>query len=240
MTLQILDSAAEVAAATADRIADAVAVRPDLVLALPTGRTPIAAYAAIRARPIDWSGVRTFNLDEFVGLPGSDPRSYRAFMQAHLFDAVNVRPAHVHFLDGMAADLDAECRRYEAAIAAAGGIDLLVCGVGQNGHVAFNEPGEQLQAPTHVATLLAPTRRANAAAFGGDPAAVPAQALTIGMGTLLLARRVLVLATGPAKARVVAAMHRGPLTTRLPASWLQVHPAVELLLDVDAARDVSV
>jgi glucosamine-6-phosphate deaminase len=239
MTIQICDTSTGVAAAAADLISEAIVARPGLVLGLPTGQTPIATYAVLRGRSLDWSGVRTFNLDEFVGIAPGDPRSYRAFMQEHLFEAVNLQPAHVHFLDGAAPDLEAECRRYDDAIAAAGGIDFLVCGVGQNGHVAFNEPGPGLRASTHVATLLEPTRRANAALFGGLLAAVPAQALTIGMATILQARRVIVLATGTAKAAVVAAMHGGPLTTSLPASWLQVHAGVELILDRDAASALT-
>lgn len=239
MNVRIVDTAEDVAAAAAERVAHAVTARPGVVLGLPTGRTPVATYAALRQKTLDWSRVRTFNLDELVGVAAADPRSYRSFMHEHLFDAVNLPPAHVQFLDGTASDLAAECRRYEAAIAAAGGIDLLLCGVGLNGHLAFNEPGPSLVARTHVESLHAATREANAGAFGGRVSAVPDRALTIGMGTLLGARRILLLATGAAKAGVVAAALRGPLTTELPASWLQVHPAVDVLLDREAAGAVA-
>ena len=167
--------------------------------------------------------MRTFNLDEFEGLSPEHPGSFRTYMDQHLFGAVGLRPAQIGFLRGDAADPAAECARYERAIAAAGGIDLLVCGLGTNGHIAFNEPGPLLWGPTHVAALLPETRAANAALFGGELARVPTHALTMGMRTILRARRILVLATGTAKAAAVAAMHHGPLTTMLPASWLQVH-----------------
>ena len=186
-------------------------------------------------RGLDWSRVRTFNLDEFQGLSPEHPSSFRTYMDQHLFGALGLRPAQIGFLRGDAADPAAECARYEQAIAAAGGIDLLVCGLGTNGHIAFNEPGPLLWGPTHVAALLPETRASSAALFGGELARVPTHALTMGMRTILRARRVLVLATGTAKAAAVAAMHHGPLTTMLPASWLQVHPAVDVLLDPAAA-----
>jgi glucosamine-6-phosphate deaminase len=160
-------------------------------------------------------------------------------MDQHLFSLVDLPAAQIGFLRGDAADAVAECERYDQAIAAAGGLDLLVCGLGANGHLGFNEPGPLLWGPTHVATLHPQTRAANAALFGGDVAAVPARALTIGMTAILRARRVLLLATGPSKAAAVAAMASGPLTTTLPASWLQVHEAVEVLLDPAAAAALT-
>jgi glucosamine-6-phosphate deaminase len=237
--VQIFDGRDEAAVALARSVAGAIHDRPDLVLGLPTGRSPIAAYAELRrlyaAGLVDFSRVRTFNLDEFAGIPATHPGSFRRFMEAHLFAAVNLDPSRVHFLDGAAADLDAECARYEAAIAAAGGIDLQVLGIGANGHIGFNEPGDELVARTHRVALHDVTRRENAALFGGRVEDVPREALSMGMATILQAGRIALIATGERKASCVAGMVRGPLTTRLPASFLQTHRAVELFLDRLAA-----
>jgi len=235
MRVSILGSSQAVGEGAAARVAHLVASARQPVLGLPTGRTPLPMYARLRAAGLDWSTVRTFNLDEFAGLAPSAPGSFRRYMEEQLFAAVGLAPARIGFLRGDSADVEAECRRYDHAIEAAGGLDLLVCGLGANGHIGFNEPGPVLWGPTHVATLHPDTRAANAALFGGDPAAVPARALTMGMTAILRSRAVLVLATGPAKARAVAAMIEGPLTTAVPASWLQVHGAVEVLLDPAAA-----
>ena len=239
MEIRIFDTAEEAAQALARRVADAIAQRPDIVLGLPTGRTPIATYAHLRrlhaAGEVDFSRVRTFNLDEFAGVAPTDPGSFRRFMEEHLFGAVNVDRRRVEFLNGVAADLDAECERYDAAIEAAGGIDLQLLGIGSNGHIGFNEPGEQLVATTHRVRLHDLTLRDNAAAFGGNPHSVPREALSMGMATILHARRIVLIATGERKAQCIERTVRGPLTTRLPASFLQTHRAVELFLDRPAA-----
>ena len=230
------DSAARALAAD---VADAVAADPALVLALPTGRTPIKFYRHLaglhRQGAVDFSRVTTFNLDEFAGIAPSDPRSYRAFMQRHFFDLVNVSRRRNHFLNGAAADADAECRRYERAIARAGGIDLTILGLGRNGHVGFNEPGAFLIARTHRARLAGATRRANRALFGSRGADVPRTALTMGIATILQSRRIVLVATGAGKARCVSRMVSGPVTPRLPATFLQLHPRAELWLDRAAA-----
>jgi len=217
-----------------------VRAQPALVLALPTGRTPIPFYrylAAIhRKKRVDFSRVTTFNLDEFVGLAPSDPRSYRAYMQRHLFDHVNLSPRRIHFLNGIASDVEAECRRYERAIARAGGVDLMILGLGRNGHVGFNEPARFLMARTHLTRLAAATRQANRALFGSRVADVPRSALSIGIGTILGARRIVLMATGAGKSRCVERMVNGPVTPELPASFLQLHAAVDLWLDGAAAR----
>jgi glucosamine-6-phosphate deaminase len=214
---------------------EAIARRPNLVLGLPTGRTPLALYEELAritaAEDVDWSAVRTFNLDEFVGLGDGDEGSYRRFMQQRLFSRVNVRSEHVGFLDGRVADLAAECERYEQAIAAAGGIDIMVLGIGANGHIGFNEPAEALVARTHRVTLDPPTRAANALWFGGDLNRVPHEALTMGMGTILRSRSIVLIATGETKGEAVSAMLYGGVTTRVPASFLQLHPQVSVMLD---------
>jgi glucosamine-6-phosphate deaminase len=237
--LRIFDRAEDAALALARRVAHALRNQPDIVLGLPTGRSPVAAYAELcrmaAAGDADFSGATTFNLDEFAGIDAAHPGSFRRFMEEHLFSAVNIDRARVHFLNGIAPDLDAECERYEAAIEAAGGIDLQLVGIGANGHIGFNEPGDQLAARTHRVTLHEVTRRENAALFGGDPESVPREALSMGMGTILHARRIVLIATGERKARCVERSVRGPLTTRLPASFLQTHRYVELFLDRAAA-----
>jgi len=235
MTVTICADHAEASARASAIVADALRAEPALVLGLPTGRTPVALYASLVAADLDWAKVRTFNLDEFAGLPPRAPGSFRAFMDEHMFSLVNLPPAQVGFLQGDAADEAGECARYEQAIDEAGGLDLLVLGLGANGHIGFNEPGPGLYAGTHAIALHASTRAANADRFGGDPARVPARALTLGMRQVLRARRILMVATGPAKAAAVTALTQGPLTTMCPASWLQVHSDVTLLVDRAAA-----
>ena len=240
----IFETEADLAAAVAKKIADAIREKPDLVLGLPTGRTPITLYSHLAAQKssssrLDWSRVRTFNLDEFVGCGEGDAGSYRMFMHELLFRHVNIKRENIGFLDGRAADLDAECERYEKAIAAAGGIDLMILGIGANGHLAFNEPDNALQARTHRAELTDRTRAGNAMWFEGDLWRVPHEALTMGMGTILAARSITLIATGEAKAPVVRQMMQGPVTTRLPASFLQLHDDVTAALDEAACIDLN-
>lgn len=227
----------------AGRVAARMGAGRPLTLGLPTGRTPLALYAALarmtRSHRIDWSAVRTFNLDEFVGLGAGDPHSYRTFMERHLFDHVAIPSRNVGFLDGRAVDPAVECARYERAIRAAGGLDLVLLGIGGNGHIGFNEPADALIAQTHATTLDEPTRAANAWWFGGNPAAVPHQALTMGVGTILSATEIVLMATGAAKIAPVRAMLQGPVTTRVPASLLQLHRNVRVMVDADVAAALA-
>ncbi len=228
-----------VAKAVARRIADLVSRSPRVVLGLPTGRTPLALYRELgnlHAHGVDFSQVTTFNLDEFLGIPASHPGSYRNFMEQHLFSRVNIKPENRHFLDGAAPDPVAECLRYEQEIADAGGIDLQVLGIGTNGHIGFNEPAPTLVARAHRVTLTLETRRSNAALFGGDPAKVPPEALSVGMATILHSRAIVLLATGRTKALCIERVVNGPLTTELPASFLQLHDDVDITLDAAAAE----
>ena len=239
MDINVFDTPELVARALARRIAIALGERPSLVLGLATGRTPVMTYAELRrlhdAGEVTFSQASTFNLDEFVGVAAAHPASFRQYMHRHLFDGIDLPPERIHFLDGTAADLDAECERYEREIDAAGGIDLQILGIGANGHIGFNEPGEELIARTHHATLHDGTRRDNAQLFGGDVAQVPGEALSMGMGTILKASTLILVAKGKRKARCIEQTVHGPLTTRLPASFLQTHRHVELYLDRDAA-----
>jgi glucosamine-6-phosphate deaminase len=240
LRVRLFSTAQSAARALARDVAKGLRANPRLVLGLPTGHTPIPFYqelaALSRRHRLDFSRSTTFNLDEFLGISPDDPRSYRAFMNEHLFDHVNLPPRRIQFLNGAVRDVAAECERYERAIAAAGGIDLQVLGLGANGHIGFNEPGDALIARTHRTRLTAATRRANAAWFGRDAAAVPREGLSMGVATILHARRIVLLATGAAKARCVERMVRGPITPRVPASLLQVHRHVEVWVDQAAAR----
>jgi glucosamine-6-phosphate deaminase len=238
VTIEILDDHDAVTARVADSLTELVGRLRAPVLALPTGRTMEALYARLAGAPVPWTGVSTFNLDEFVGLSPTHPGSFRAFMDHHLFGRVPIPIDAIGFLRGDSADLDVECERYDAAMAAAGGFDVALLGLGANGHLGFNEPGDTLHADTHVVQLHDDTRRANAYRFGGDWRSVPERALTIGMGPVLRARQVWVVATGTTKASAVAAMCEGPLTTQCPASWLQVHGHARVVVDRAAAAGV--
>ena len=227
------------ARALAREIAKALNANPRLVLGLPTGRTPILLYRELvrlnQTGTIDFSGATTFNLDEFAGVPAGDPRSYHAFMRRHLFDHVNLQRRRINFLNGAARNAEAECARYETAIRRSGGIDLQILGLGANGHIGFNEPADALIAATHRARLRSATRRANASLFGNHVRAVPHEALSMGVATILRARRIILLATGSTKARCVERMLEGRISPRVPASFLQLHRNVDVWLDQAAA-----
>ena len=239
MHIQIFDTSDQVASALAGRVVTALREKPDVVLGLPTGRTPVAMYGELRrlhaAGQTDFSRAVTFNLDEFAGVEPSHPGSFRQFMEKHLFQAVNLVPGRIHFLNGAAPDLDAECARYEREIEAAGGLDLQILGIGTNGHIGFNEPGDELVSRTHRVTLADTTRRDNAVLFGGDLSRVPREALSMGMGTILKAATLILVAMGERKARCIERTINGPLTPHLPASFLQLHRRAELYLDAAAA-----
>jgi glucosamine-6-phosphate deaminase len=246
LRVHTFDSAPALAKALAADLARTLLAKPDVVLGLPTGRTPIPLYREIARRHAagraDFSRATTFNVDEFFGVSAADPRSYRAFMQRHLFDHVNLSPRRIHFLNGAVtsgAAVQRECDRYERAIERVGGIDLLILGLGTNGHIGFNEPARALAARTHCSRLKPATRRANAPLFGNRLAAVPREALSMGMATILHARRIVLLATGATKARCVERMIAGPVTPRLPASFLQLHQRVEIWLDRAAAENLE-
>jgi glucosamine-6-phosphate deaminase len=243
MDIRIFPTPAEAARALAARIAAALRDDPDLVLGLPTGKSPVATYQELRRLhtlgEADFSRAQTFNLDEFAGVEAAHPGSFRRFMDDHLFSGVNLHPSRIHFLDGAAPDLDLECGRYEAEIEAAGGIDLQLLGIGANGHVGFNEPGDELTARTHRVRLHESTRRDNATLFGGEVGRVPREALSMGMGTILKATAIVLIATGERKAACVYGMIQGALTTRLPASFLQTHRNVEVFLDQAAASRLT-
>ncbi len=243
MHITVFSGANDLASAAAEHVAEQLRRNRSLVLGLPTGRTPLGFYRHLvrisRESRADFSAATTFNLDEFRGVAPEEPGSYRQYMERHFFRFINIDRRNIHFLDGSAPDADGECARYEAAIDAAGRIDLQILGIGANGHIGFNEPAEHLVAQSHVVRLRPETRRANASLFGGDVERVPHQALSMGMATILHARSIVLMATGSEKAGCVAAMIEGPLTTRMPASFLQLHPDVHVMLDQAAARKLK-
>jgi glucosamine-6-phosphate deaminase len=233
----------EAAALLAARIvAGEIRARPCTVLGLATGSTMEVVYRQLvrmhREAGLDFSGVRTFNLDEYVGLAPTDPHSYRHFMNEHLFQQVNLDLRNTHLPDGQAADLGAECRRYEQLIVETGGIDLQLLGIGKSGHIGFNEPLSALKSRTREKALTPTTRKQNAPFFGGE-ANVPRRALTMGVGTILDARRCLLLATGEAKADIIAQAVEGPITSMVTASALQLHAKATVIVDEAAAAKLK-
>ena len=243
MEILILPDAGQAERKTAEVIAEALARKPDMVLGLATGRTMEQVYAHLvefhRRGGLDFSRCSSFNLDEYVGLAPDDERSYRSYMNRHLFDHINIRREAIHIPDGVAADRAEECRKYEVEIGRLGGIDLQLLGLGADGHIGFNEPRSGLYSRTRE-TLLAPaTRRQNAGMFDGCPDRVPERALTMGVGTILEARKCLLLATGSSKARILAQAIEGPITAMVTASALQLHPECLVVLDEEAASEIQ-
>lgn len=215
---------------------------PDMVLGLATGRTMDLVYQQLarmhKDEGLDFSGCQTFNLDEYVGLRPDDPNSYHYYMREHLFRHLNIDQARTHLPDGLAADLDAECHRYEQLIQQAGGIDLQLLGIGRAGHIAFNEPLSSLQSRTRIKALTPATLEQNGKFFGGADK-VPPRALTMGVGTILQSRRCVLLALGKDKADVVAQAVEGPITSMITATALQMHPRCAVVLDEAAAERLT-
>lgn len=233
----------ELAAGLVARIvAHELRANPHLVLGLATGKTMEYVYRHLvrmhRDEALDFSLCSTFNLDEYVGLFPSDPNSYRHYMDHHLFRQVNIDPRNTHLPNGLATDLDGECRQYEALIHRFGGIDLQLLGIGQAGHIGFNEPLSALRSRTRVKALTPTTLKQNAAHFGGEDK-VPRRAITMGVGTILEARRCLLLATGESKAEVIAQAVEGPITSMVTASTLQLHPRCTVIVDEASAQKLK-
>ena len=235
----VIQPNADAAAAMAARIfANLIISKPDAVLGLATGSTPVPLYQKLIALSLDWSGITTFNLDEYIGIRQDHPQSYHAFMMENLFRHVNINLGNIHIPDGMASDPEANCRAYEEKIRASGGIDLQLLGIGTDGHIGFNEPTSSLASRTRIKTLTSRTRRDNARFFGSEED-VPFHVITMGIGTILETRKLVLLATGKNKAQAVAEAVEGPVTSMNPASALQLHPSALLCLDEEAASDLS-
>jgi len=211
----------------ANIISAQIILKNDSVLGLATGDTPIGAYAQLiewqRKGDLNFRCVRTINLDEYCGLVTDHPQSYRRFMDEHLFNHVDIDLNDTHVPDGMAEDIDAECCRYDALIQSLGGIDLQVLGIGNNGHIGFNEPDEAYILPTHKVRLSKNTRQANARFFDNDVSQVPQYAITMGMKNIMQAKKILLIAYGEQKMDVLHRAFHGPVTPLVPASLLQLH-----------------
>ncbi|MCL2024711.1 MAG: glucosamine-6-phosphate deaminase [Coriobacteriia bacterium] len=225
---------AEMNGKAADIFAKHISAKPDSVLGLATGETPRELYRSLidryEAGELDFSRITTFNLDEYVGLAPEHDQSYHYYMHDALFDQVNLAPERCHLPNGMAPDLDAECRAYEEQIEAAGGIDLQLLGIGVNGHIAFNEPGTPFDSTTHQVQLTPSTIEVNSQYFA-TPEEMPTTALTMGMKTIFEARRIVLVASGAQKADILRAAFFGPVTPEVPASILQQHNDVTLVVD---------
>lgn len=220
-----VESYEKLSALAADIIGAQVLLKPDCVLGLATGSSPLGTYGNLVKRYeeglLDFSRVRTVNLDEYCGLTASDPQSYRYFMDTNLFDKVNVDKGNTHLPDGSAEDMEAECERYEALVESLGWPDLQLLGIGQNGHIGFNEPEEYFPTTVHTVKLTESTIKANSRLFD-KPEDVPTHAITMGIGAIMKAKRVLLIA-GADKAEIVEKAFRGPVTPMVPASILQLH-----------------
>lgn len=214
------------------------------VLGLPTGSSPIGMYQALvkanKEGKVSFKNVVTFNMDEYVGLPESHPESYHSFMAKNLFDHIDCPKENIHILNGNAKNLEAECANYEKMIVEAGGIDLFIGGIGPDGHIAFNEPGSSLTSRTRVKTLTTDTRIANSRFFGGDPNNVPLHALTVGVGTVMAAKEVLILCNGHNKAKALQAVVEGPITQMWTISMLQMHQHGIIVCDEPATDELKV
>jgi len=228
----------DVSRKAANIIAAQIYLKPDCVLGLATGSSPVGTYkeliAKYEAGDLDFSKVRTVNLDEYVGLTKDHDQSYAYFMRSNLFDHVNIDQNNCNIPNGMNPDAEAECARYDAVIDAFGGADLQLLGLGPNGHIGFNEPGEAFELETHCVDLTSATIEANKRFFDGNEDLVPKQAYTMGIKTIMQARKVLVVANGLAKAKAVKAVVSGPVTPECPGSILQMHPDCILVADEEA------
>ncbi|MDE5851700.1 MAG: glucosamine-6-phosphate deaminase [Alistipes sp.] len=249
MRLIIEETSQQVAQWAADYIIRRIKAKEQVtkspfVLGLPTGSTPLETYKELisrhKAGDVSFRNVITFNMDEYVGLPEEHPESYHSFMWTNFFSHIDIVRENVHILNGNAADLAKECADYEAAIAAAGGIDLFMGGVGEDGHIAFNEPFSSLNSRTRVKTLTTDTIQVNARFFGGDTSLVPKTALTVGVGTVLASKEVMILATGHKKARAVRHGVEGSYNHQWTISALQVHPKGIVVCDDPAAEELRV
>lgn len=226
----------------ANIISAQVILKPDCVLGLATGSTPIGAYQQLvewyEKGDLDFSEVTSVNLDEYKGLPRTNDQSYYYFMHKNLFDHVNINPENTHLPDGMELDAEKECVRYEALIHSLGGVDLQLLGLGHNGHIGFNEPGEAFEKETHCVNLQESTIEANKRFFASADE-VPRQAYTMGIKTIMQAKKILIVVSGEDKADIVARAFFGPVTPAVPASILQMHNDVTLVGDEAALSKIT-
>lgn len=214
-----------------------ITLKSDSVLGLATGSTPVGMYKELiqmyNENRVDFSKVKTVNLDEYAGLSGDNDQSYRYFMNHNLFDHININKENTNVPNGTASDLEAECARYEQVVESMGGVDIQLLGIGNNGHIAFNEPCGEFPEKTHVVDLTQNTIEANARFFNSMDE-VPKKALTMGIGTIMKAKKIILLANGTKKAQTIHDMVYGPITPNVPASVLRLHPDVTVFVDEEA------
>lgn len=242
LDVAVVANDAEFVSFAADQVCRVIKDKPNAVLGLATGSTPIGLYAELvrryQAGAVDFSQVRTFNLDEYVGLAGDHPQSYRQYMEQHLFSKVNLQPGNTYLPSGTATDLQAEVERYDALLGRLGPVDLQILGIGENAHIAFNEPGTPFSSSTHVVDLTESTIEANSRFFASRDE-VPRQAITMGIASILKARCVMLLAQGDKKAEAIRQTLEEQMTTEVPASALQSHPSVLVVVDRPAASGLK-
>ncbi len=229
---------ADMSRKAANIISAQVIMKPNCVLGLATGGTPVGIYEKLVERynegDLDFSEVTSVNLDEYRGLPKEHPESYWSFMHHNLFDHVNIDPAHINLPDGTNLDAEVECKRYDEVIRRVGGVDLQLLGIGHDGHIGFNEPHDAFDLGTHCVDLAQETIEANKRFFDGNVDLVPKQAYTMGIRTIMQARKVLMVVNGAGKAEIVKKAFFGPVTPEVPASILQLHPDFILVADEEA------
>jgi len=231
----------ELSSKAAQLITEQIIKKKNSVLGLATGSTPIGVYQELIGKfqkgELDFSEVITFNLDEYYGLSPEHPQSYYFFMWDIFFKHINIKKENVHLLNGVTENVDKECKQYEDLIKKNGGIDLQILGIGDNGHIGFNEPDVSLNTKTHLVNLTAKTIKANSRFFN-DVQEVPRQAITMGIGTIMQARKIILLASGKRKAKVIERTINGPINTKVPASVLQLHNDVTIVVDQKAASQL--
>ena len=242
MEIMVKSTYQDMSRAAAQEVASILNTKPNAVLGMATGSTPLGLYQELvrlhKEESLDFSQVTTFNLDEYVGLPVDHPQSYHHFMQENFFKHVNIPQQNIYIPLGTTSNYVAFCQWYEERIEQRGGVDLQILGIGSDGHIAFNEPGSSLSSRTRLKTLAKQTIEDNARFFD-DPEDVPVYAITMGVGTILEASEIFLLANGAKKATAIAKAVEGPVTSMITASALQMHPSVKVFLEEEAARGLS-
>ena len=241
MKIIVCENYDEMSLKGAEIVKEQVNSKPDCILGLATGSTPVGLYTCLaemnKKGDVDFSKVTSFNLDEYYPISPENDQSYRYFMNENLFSKINIDITKTHVPNGMAEDPEKACKEYDESILAAGGIDLQILGIGQNGHIAFNEPADELYEGTHLTGLTESTIKANARFFEKEED-VPTKAVTMGIASIMRARKIIILANGPAKQEIVEKLINGGITTNIPASILKVHPDVTLICDRAACPEL--
>lgn len=242
MLLLIKENPHQMSIEAAQQVSSLIKIKPDAIIGFATGSTPLGLYKELirmhKEEGLDFSKITSFNLDEYVGLPPTHPESYHYFMWENLFKHININPSNVHIPMGMVEDVEIFCNWYEEKINCYGGIDLQILGIGSNGHIAFNEPGSSLGSRTRIKTLGEKTRLDNSRFFETIEQ-VPKYAITMGVGTIMESKRLLLLANGLNKADAIKATVEGPITAMVPATIVQLHRYATIIVDKDAASKLS-